>query len=88
MEILWTIIIGFIVGLIARAVMPGDDSAGIVLTTILGIAGAFLGSFIAQTFGWGTPGEPAGFFASLMGAILILFIIGVFRPKTAHHQAS
>lgn len=79
MEILYTIIIGFLVGLVARAVMPGKDSLGIILTCILGIVGAFLGSYIGQVMGWAVPGEPTSFFGSVMGALLVLFILRTIK---------
>lgn len=79
MNILWAIVIGFLVGLVARMVMPGKDSAGFILTTLLGIIGAFVGSFIGQTMGWAQPGEPVDFFGSVMGALLILVVLRVVR---------
>ncbi len=81
MEILGTIIIGFLAGLVARAVMPGKDSAGIIVTTLLGILGAFLGTFIGQTMGWAVPGEPTGFFGAVMGSLLVLFILRVVNRR-------
>ena len=62
------IIVGFIVGLIARAVKPGNDSMGIIMTTLLGIAGAFIAGFLGQALGWYSAGEPAGWIASVIGA--------------------
>lgn len=75
MDILWTIIIGFFVGIVARFLMPGRDPMGFVLTTLLGIVGAFVGYLIGRGFGWYTGGEPAGFIASVVGAFLVLFLI-------------
>lgn len=72
MTIIWTIIIGFIVGLIARALMPGRDPGGLIITTVLGIAGALLGSFIGRVLGVYAQGEPAGIILSIIGAILLL----------------
>ena len=74
MNILWTIIIGFIIGLIARFIMPGRDSAGIIVTTGLGIIGAFVGSFLGQGLGFYNSGEPAGLVMSVLGALLVLFV--------------
>lgn len=79
MSIIGTIIVGFIVGLIARAVKPGNDRMGIILTTLLGIAGAFLASFVGQSMGWYSANEPAGWIASVIGAIVLLVIVGLFR---------
>jgi uncharacterized membrane protein YeaQ/YmgE (transglycosylase-associated protein family) len=81
MHILWTIIIGFVIGLLARALKPGDDKMGLIMTTILGIAGAMLAKFIGQALGWYRPNEAAGFIASVVGAILLLVIFGLARRR-------
>lgn len=78
MGILWTIIIGFIVGIIARLLMPGRDPAGFIMTTLLGIAGAFFGTLVGRTIGWYGPNDAAGFVASVIGAMLLLFIYHIF----------
>jgi uncharacterized membrane protein YeaQ/YmgE (transglycosylase-associated protein family) len=74
MSYVWTAIIGFVAGLIARALHPGDDKLGLIMTTLPGIAGAFIANFIGQAVGWYRPGEQAGFVASVIGAIVILTI--------------
>lgn len=74
MSILWMIIIGFVIGLVARALMPGRDPAGFIVTVVLGILGSFLAGFIGQSMGLYIYGEPAGFLASVLGAMLVLFI--------------
>lgn len=74
MGILATIIIGLIVGLVARFLMPGRDPMGFVVTTLLGIVGAWLGTWMGASLGWYLPGEPAGFLMSVVGAMLVLFI--------------
>lgn len=74
MYIVWMIIIGFLVGLLARFLMPGRDPAGFIVTTLLGILGSVGGAFLGQALGFYAPGEPAGFLMSLLTAILILFI--------------
>jgi uncharacterized membrane protein YeaQ/YmgE (transglycosylase-associated protein family) len=74
MGLLWTIIIGFLVGLIARAVMPGRQIMGIILTTLLGVGGALLAGYAGQLLGYYTLGEPVGFIASVVGALVILFL--------------
>lgn len=79
MGIIVTIIVGFIVGLIARAVMPGDQKMGLILTTILGIVGAVLAGYLGQAMGWYQAGEPAGWIASVVGAIIVLAVVGLFR---------
>jgi uncharacterized membrane protein YeaQ/YmgE (transglycosylase-associated protein family) len=72
---LWIIIIGFVAGVIARLIMPGPNKAiGFIITTILGIAGAFLATFIGQAIGLYRPGEGAGFIGATVGALIILFI--------------
>ncbi|RYF30797.1 MAG: GlsB/YeaQ/YmgE family stress response membrane protein [Comamonadaceae bacterium] len=82
MGIIWTIIIGFIVGLVARAVMPGTQKAGFIITTVLGIAGSLIATYIGQAMGWYTAGAGAGFIASVVGAIILLFIYGLVARKT------
>ena len=79
MSILWTIIIGFIVGVIAKFIMPGDNTEpkGFILTTILGIVGAFVATYLGQAVGWYKPGETAGFLASVVGAVVLLFVYGL-----------
>lgn len=76
MSILWTLLIGFVVGLVARFLKPGRQKLGFILTTVLGIVGAFVGSFIGQTLGLYQPGEAAGFIMSVIGAIIVLAIWG------------
>jgi uncharacterized membrane protein YeaQ/YmgE (transglycosylase-associated protein family) len=80
-NLIWTLVIGFVVGLVARALKPGEDKLGILMTSILGISGAFAASFIGQTMGWYTDGEPAGFLAAVVGAILLLFLYGMLKKK-------
>ncbi len=77
--ILWMILIGFVVGLLARALKPGNDSMGLIATSFLGIAGAFVAGLVGQTFGWYAHGEPAGFIASILGAIGLLVIVSSLR---------
>ncbi len=83
MSIIWTIIIGFIVGVIAKFIMPGDKSepSGFILTAILGIVGAFVATYLGQTIGWYKPGEAAGFMGGIVGAIIVLFIYGLFAGR-------
>jgi len=85
MGIIWTIIIGFIAGVIAKFIMPGpNEPQGFVLTAILGIVGAFVASYLGQMLGWYGPGEGAGFIGSVVGAIIVLFLYGYFvGRKTA-----
>jgi uncharacterized membrane protein YeaQ/YmgE (transglycosylase-associated protein family) len=81
MYILWTIIIGFIVGVIARFVLPGQDAYGLIMTTLLGIGGALLGSFLGQALGFYAPGEAAGWIMSVLGAVVLLLIGRAFRRR-------
>ncbi|CAJ49265.1 putative membrane protein [Bordetella avium 197N] len=83
MSIIIMIIVGFIVGLIARALMPGDQSMGIVMTAVLGIVGSVVAGYLGQSLGWYAPGEPAGWIGSVVGAILLLAIVGLIARKRA-----
>lgn len=74
MGIIGTIIIGLIVGAIAKLLMPGNDPGGWIITILLGIAGSIVAGFLGRAVGWYRPDEPAGFIASVLGAILLLFI--------------
>lgn len=85
MSIIGTIIVGFIVGLIARALKPGDDRMGLIMTTLLGIAGAFIARYLGQAMGLYTANEPAGWIASVIGAIILLFIYGLVRGRSHRH---
>lgn len=82
MSLIWTILIGFIVGLVARAVLPGTQSLGFILTTLLGIAGSLAVTYIGQAMGWYTAGDGAGFIASVLGAAVLLLVVGMVRRKT------
>lgn len=82
MGIIWAIIIGFFVGLIARILMPGRDAMGFILTTLLGIGGAVVGQLAGEVLGFYHEGQPAGFLMSLVGAMILLFLFNRFRPKT------
>jgi uncharacterized membrane protein YeaQ/YmgE (transglycosylase-associated protein family) len=83
MSILWTIIIGFLVGVIAKFIMPGDktEPKGFILTTILGIVGAFVATYLGQAVGWYSPGESAGFLGAIVGAIVLLFVYGLIMGR-------
>jgi len=79
MHWLWVIIIGFVVGLIAKFLMPGRDPGGFIITTLIGIGGALLASFIGQRLGFYAFGQPAGFLAAVLGAIVLLLILRAVR---------
>lgn len=84
MGILWTIIIGFLAGVVAKLIMPGrNEPQGFVLTTILGIVGAFLATFLGQSLGWYRAGEGAGFIGAVVGAIIILAIWGWMSARSS-----
>lgn len=75
-------IVGFVVGLIARAVLPGTQNIGIILTAVLGIAGSFVAGFVGQAIGWYQAGQGAGFIGSVVGAVLLLWGYGKFKGSS------
>ena len=78
MHIIGTIIFGLIVGIIAKFIMPGpNEPSGFILTAILGIVGAFVATFLGQAIGWYGPNDGAGWIASIIGAIIVLFVYGM-----------
>ena len=82
MGILWTIIIGFIAGVLAKLITPGDNEpSGFILTTILGIVGAFVASYLGQALGWYSAGEGAGLIGATVGAIIVLLIWGAIAGR-------
>jgi uncharacterized membrane protein YeaQ/YmgE (transglycosylase-associated protein family) len=83
MGIIWTIIIGFVAGVIAKFIMPGstNEPSGFILTTILGIVGAFVATFLGQAVGWYSAGEGAGLIGAVVGAIIVLAIWGAFASR-------
>jgi uncharacterized membrane protein YeaQ/YmgE (transglycosylase-associated protein family) len=74
LSFLWTIIIGFIVGVIAKFLTPGRDPGGFIITALIGIVGAVVATWIGQSVGWYAPGQPAGFIASVIGAVILLLL--------------
>ena len=84
MGILWTVIIGFVAGLIAKFIVPGNrEPSGFILTTILGIVGAFLATFLGQSLGWYQPGEGAGLIGAIVGAVIILVVWAALARRRA-----
>lgn len=82
MGIIWTIIIGFIAGVIAKFIVPGrNEPSGFILTAVLGIVGAFLASYLGQALGWYAPGEGAGLIGAIVGAVIILAIWGFIAGR-------
>ncbi|MDQ3341575.1 MAG: GlsB/YeaQ/YmgE family stress response membrane protein [Myxococcota bacterium] len=78
---LWTILIGFFVGLFARWILPGDQARGWIMTTLVGVGGAVLATFIGQNLGWYAQGDRAGFLASIGGAVVLLAAYQAIRPR-------
>jgi uncharacterized membrane protein YeaQ/YmgE (transglycosylase-associated protein family) len=84
MGIIWTIIIGFIAGIIAKILHPGpNEPSGFILTTLLGIAGAFVATYLGQAIGWYQANEGAGLIGAVVGAIIVLVVWGLFAPRDA-----
>jgi uncharacterized membrane protein YeaQ/YmgE (transglycosylase-associated protein family) len=83
MHILWTIIIGFVAGLLARFFHPGNkfEPKGLILTALLGIVGAFVATYLGQAVGWYKAGEEAGFIGAIVGAIIVLVVWGIIAPR-------
>lgn len=84
MGILMMIVIGFLVGLVARFLKPGRDSMGFIMTTLLGIIGAVVGGYLGRAMGLYEVGEPAGFLASVLGAMLVLFVVQAIGMRKAY----
>jgi uncharacterized membrane protein YeaQ/YmgE (transglycosylase-associated protein family) len=82
MSLLWTLVIGLVAGIVAKMIMPGKDPGGIIITMLLGIAGAFVGTWLGRLFGLYAEGQTAGFIASIVGAIILLAIYRMFRKKS------
>ncbi|WEK49970.1 MAG: GlsB/YeaQ/YmgE family stress response membrane protein [Candidatus Kaistia colombiensis] len=84
MGIIWTIIIGFVAGVVAKFITPGsNEPSGFILTIILGIAGAFLATYVGQAIGWYGPNDQAGFIGAIVGAVIVLLIWGAIVKKRA-----
>jgi uncharacterized membrane protein YeaQ/YmgE (transglycosylase-associated protein family) len=82
MSIIWTIVIGFVAGVIAKLIHPGpNEPAGFILTTLLGIAGAFVATYLGQAVGWYRVGEGAGLIGAVVGALIVLVIWGAFARR-------
>jgi len=79
MHILWTIIIGFLAGLVAKLITPGRDPGGFIITTLLGIVGAFVATYLGQAIGWYQAGQGAGFLGAVVGAVILLAIYHAIR---------
>lgn len=82
MHWLYTILIGLVVGLVARLVKPGDDNMGWIMTILLGIAGSFVATIGGQALGWYAPGQAAGFLGSVVGAVVLLVVVGLIKKRS------
>ena len=80
-SLIGTLIVGLVVGLLARALKPGDDKLGIVWTIVLGVLGSVLAGYLGRAMGWYQPGQGAGWIASIIGAIILLVIYGMIRKR-------
>jgi len=83
MSILWTLIIGLVIGAVAKLLMPGKDPGGFIITILLGIAGSFVGTYIGRALGLYAEGQSAGFIMSVIGALILLVIYHLIRRRTA-----
>lgn len=83
MSILWTIVVGFVVGVVARFLHPGKENMGLIMTTLLGIVGSVVAGYAGQALGLYQAGEGAGFIGSVIGAVALLFLYGLFRRRSA-----
>ena len=84
MGIIWTIIIGFVAGLVAKFIVPGrNEPSGFILTTVLGIVGAFVATYLGQALGWYEAGEGAGLIGAIVGAVIVLFVWGALSRRRA-----
>ncbi|WP_298211875.1 GlsB/YeaQ/YmgE family stress response membrane protein [Acidovorax sp.] len=83
LSLLGTLLVGLVVGFIARAVKPGDDKLGWIMTALLGVAGSFLASYVGTAMGWYAQGAVAGWIASVVGAVVLLVIYGLVKGKSS-----
>ncbi|MDB5931836.1 MAG: Transglycosylase-associated protein [Polaromonas sp.] len=83
MSIIWTILIGFIVGIVAKFLMPGRDPGGFFITAIIGVVGSIIATYLGRALGWYQVGESAGFIAAVIGSIILLFIYRMVTGRKA-----
>lgn len=81
MQLIWTVLIGFVVGLLAKWLHPGKENMGFILTVLLGIGGSFLATYVGQLLHWYQPGQGAGFIGAVVGAIVLLVLYGLIVKK-------
>ena len=85
MHILWMLIIGLVIGALAKLIMPGKDPGGIIVTMLIGVAGSIIAGFIGRAAGWYAEGQSAGFIASILGALILLGVYRLIVGRTHHH---
>jgi uncharacterized membrane protein YeaQ/YmgE (transglycosylase-associated protein family) len=83
MTIIWTLLIGLVIGAVAKLIMPGKDPGGIIVTSLIGVAGSFIATYAGRALGWYREGQTAGFIMSVIGAIVLLAVYHLVKPKTA-----
>ena len=83
MHLVWTFLIGLVAGAVAKLLMPGKDPGGWIITALLGIAGAFVATFLGKALGWYVPGQQAGFLGAVIGAIALLAVYRLVRGRAA-----
>jgi uncharacterized membrane protein YeaQ/YmgE (transglycosylase-associated protein family) len=79
--LIWTLVIGLLIGAVAKLLMPGRDPGGCIITMLIGIAGSFVASYLGQKMGWYEQGQPASFIASVIGAMLLLLFYRLIAPR-------
>ena len=79
--LIWTLIIGLLIGAVAKLLMPGRDPGGCIITMLIGIAGSFIASYLGQAMHWYKQGQPAGFIGSVIGAMLLLLVYRLIAPR-------
>lgn len=83
MGIIWTLIIGLLAGIVAKLLMPGRDPGGFIVTMLLGVAGAFVATWLGQAVGWYQAGEGAGFIGAVVGAVILLIVYRLVKRRAA-----
>jgi uncharacterized membrane protein YeaQ/YmgE (transglycosylase-associated protein family) len=83
MGVIWTLLIGLVIGAVAKLLMPGKDPGGFIVTMLIGIAGSFIATYVGRALGWYQEGQSAGFIMSVLGAIVLLALYHLVRRKTA-----
>lgn len=82
MSILWTIVVGFLAGVVAKLIHPGRENMGFIMTTLLGVGGSLIAGYVGQAVGFYQAGQGAGFIGSVIGALVLLFIYGAVKKKS------